>query len=285
MEGWRKLTTVEGEAQARIVASFLEGENISVQLKSHVPPSVWPVSVDGLAEVQIWVREDDLPRALEALEALHIRPSWEEAQEELLHELENLGIDDPAVLRALRAVPRHLFVPPHLLPHAYADTPLPIGEGQTVSQPYIVALSTQALELGPDDRVLEVGTGSGYQTAVLAELAKEVFTVERLAALSEEAQNRLASLGYRNVRFKVGDGTKGWPEEAPFEAILVTAGAPFLPPSLLAQLKEGGRMVIPVGDRTRQDLLLVRKVGGKVEERSLCPCTFVPLIGEEGWRD
>jgi protein-L-isoaspartate(D-aspartate) O-methyltransferase len=202
----------------------------------------------------------------------------------LVEELQALGISDPKVLAAMARVPRHLFVPPELRPYAYDDRPLPIGHGQTISQPYIVALSTQALALTPQDRVLEIGTGSGYQTAVLAELAGEVFTVERLPELSREAQRRLTALGYRNVKFKVGDGTKGWPEEAPFSAILVTAAAPQVPPSLVDQLAEGGRLVIPLGGRTSQDLWLLIKRKGRLEREYLCPCTFVPLIGEEGWR-
>lgn len=202
----------------------------------------------------------------------------------LVEELRALGIDDPRVLSAVARVPRHLFVPPELRPYAYEDRPLPIGHGQTISQPYIVALSTQALALEPGDRVLEIGTGSGYQTAVLAELAGEVFTVERVPELSRQAQRRLARLGYRNVRFKVGDGTKGWPEEAPFSAILVTAAAPQVPKSLVEQLEEGGRLVIPLGGRTSQDLWLLVKRKGRLEREYLCPCTFVPLIGEEGWQ-
>ena len=202
----------------------------------------------------------------------------------LVSQLRALGIRDERVLAAMGRVPRHLFVPPELLPYAYDDRPLPIGAGQTISQPYIVALSTQALEISPTDRVLEIGTGSGYQTAVLAELAGRVFTIERLPELSREAQLRLRELGYRNIKFRVGDGTKGWPEEAPFDAILVTAAAPKAPKSLLAQLAEGGRMVIPLGGRTNQDLWLLRKRAGRVVREHLCPCTFVPLIGEEGWR-
>lgn len=215
-----------------------------------------------------WPSEEDLTRA----------------RKELVAELRYKGIRDPRVLSAMEKVPRHLFVLPEYLPWAYDDRPLPIGLGQTISQPYIVALSTEALELSPEDKVLEIGTGSGYQTAILAELAKEVFTVERLAELSWEAQERLRRLGYRNVRFRVGDGTKGWPEEAPFPAILVTAAAPRVPPSLLEQLSEGGRLVIPVGGRFHQDLWLVRKKGGKPVYEHLCPVSFVPLIGEEGWR-
>lgn len=202
----------------------------------------------------------------------------------LVSALRRKGITDERVLAAMEKVPRHLFVLPEHLPVAYEDRPLPIGAGQTISQPYIVALSTQALALTPTDRVLEIGTGSGYQTAILAELAQEVYTVERIPELSAEAEERLRRLGYRNVRFRVGDGTKGWPEEAPFSKILVTAAAPRVPPSLLAQLQEGGRLVIPVGGRFDQDLWLVRREAGRPVYEHLCPVTFVPLIGEEGWR-
>ena len=206
------------------------------------------------------------------------------ARKALISELRALGIRDERVLAAMARVPRHVFVPPELLPFAYEDRPLPIGAGQTISQPYIVALSTQALELSPTDRVLEIGTGSGYQTAVLAELAGTVFTIERIPELSQLAQKRLLSLGYGNIRFRVGDGTKGWPEEAPFQAILVTAAAPTAPKSLVSQLAEGGRLVIPIGGRESQTLWLFRKRGRRVEREYLCPCSFVPLIGEEGWR-
>ncbi|GAB4306200.1 MAG: protein-L-isoaspartate(D-aspartate) O-methyltransferase [Candidatus Bipolaricaulota bacterium] len=205
------------------------------------------------------------------------------SREALLAELREEGIRDERVLAALARVPRHEFVPLHLVPHAYDDCPLPIGCGQTISQPYIVALSTEALALAPQDRVLEVGTGSGYQTAILAELAGTVYTVERVPELSRVAEQRLAALGYRNVRFRVGDGTKGWPDEAPFDAILVTAGAPRVPEGLIAQLAPHGRLVIPVGGRFNQELTLVRREEGRLVHRYLCPCTFVPLIGEEGW--
>jgi protein-L-isoaspartate(D-aspartate) O-methyltransferase len=197
--------------------------------------------------------------------------------------LRELGIHDDRVLAALCRVPRHRFVPPQLLPYAYEDRPLPIGHDQTISQPYIVALSTEALALTPTGRVLEIGTGSGYQTAVLAELAGAVYTVERLPELSTSAQERLGSLGYNNIRFRVGDGTRGWPDESPFDAILVTAGAPRVPEGLLAQLAPRGRLVIPVGGRFNQELLLVRRDGEHLVHERLCPCTFVPLIGEEGW--
>jgi len=215
-----------------------------------------------------WPTEEELTRARRALG----------------RELRKKGIRDERVLSAIGKVPRHLFVLPEHLPWAYDDRPLPIGLGQTISQPYIVALSTEALELSGEERVLEIGTGSGYQTAILAELAKEVFTVERLPELSWEAQERLRKLGYTNVWFRVGDGTKGWPEEAPFPAILVTAAAPKTPKSLFDQLFEFGRLVIPVGGRFHQELWLVRKEGGKPVYEYLCPVSFVPLIGEEGFR-
>lgn len=204
-------------------------------------------------------------------------------REALLHRLRELGIRDRRVLAALQHVPRDRFVPLSLLPHAYDDRPLPIGHDQTISQPYIVALSTQALALAPTDRVLEVGTGSGYQTAVLAELAGAVHTVERLPELSSSAQKRLRALGYSNIQFRVGDGTLGWPEESPFDGILITAGAPRVPERLLTQLAPRGRLVIPVGGRLNQVLFLVHRDGEHLVHEHLCPCTFVPLIGEEGW--
>lgn len=208
---------------------------------------------------------------------------WARSRGALLAELREQGIRDERVLAALASVPRHAFVPHQLLSRAYDDCPLPIGCGQTISQPYIVALSTEALALAATDRVLEVGTGSGYQTAILAELAGTVYTVERVPELSRAAEQRLGALGYANVRFRIGDGTKGWPEEAPFDAILVTAGAPRVPEGLLAQLAPQGRLVIPVGGRFNQQLILVRREGERLVDRRLCPCTFVPLIGEEGW--
>lgn len=210
-------------------------------------------------------------------------PEPDRAREALLRGLRELGIHDERVLAALRRVPRHRFVPSHLFPYAYEDRPLPIGRDQTISQPYIVALSTEALALTPTDRVLEVGTGSGYQTAVLAELAAAVYTVERIPELSVSAQEKLVALGYASIVFSVRDGTKGWPEEAPFDAILVTAAAPRVPPALLLQLAPGGRLVIPVGGRVSQELTLIREERGRFVHRRLCPCTFVPLIGEEGW--
>ena len=183
------------------------------------------------------------------------------------------------VQEAMARVPRHLFVPQALQPHAYENRPLPIGHEQTISQPYIVALMTDLLELGKQDRVLEVGTGSGYQAAVLGELVRSVYTIEIVAPLAAEARERLARLGYRNVEVRTGDGYKGWEEHAPFDAIMVTAGAPEVPPPLLRQLKPGGRMVIPVGPAERvQYLTLIEKLAdGSIRSREVLPVRFVPL--------
>ncbi len=194
------------------------------------------------------------------------------------------GIRDPRLLAAMRRVPRERFVPAELAALAYDDTPLPIDAGQTISQPYVVALMTEALELEPDDRVLEIGTGSGYAAAVLAELAREVYTIERHRVLADGARERLEALGYRNVQVRCGDGTLGWPEHAPFDAIVVTAGAPAVPASLREQLAVGGRLVIPVGSERVQKLLRVRRTGEAAwEEEDLGAVRFVPLIGAEGY--
>jgi protein-L-isoaspartate(D-aspartate) O-methyltransferase len=193
------------------------------------------------------------------------------------------GIHDPLVLKAMEKVPREAFVPEDLRESAYGDNPLPIGEGQTISQPYIVALMTEALELKGAEKVLEIGTGSGYQAAVLAEIAKEVYTMERVASLSEKAEQILGRLGYANIHFKVFNGTLGWPEHSPYDAIMVTAGAPEIPETLIEQLGEGGRLVIPVGDRLGQDLFKIRKKGGRTTTEDLGPVRFVNLVGEYGW--
>ncbi len=194
------------------------------------------------------------------------------------------GIRDPRVLEAMRRVPRHEFVPPHLRDHAYEDGPLPIGGGQTISQPYIVAYMTQALALRPDDVVLEIGTGSGYQTAILCELARQVYSLERRPELAERAREVLTRLGYRHVQLHVGDGTQGLPEFAPYDAILVTAAAPAIPAPLREQLAEGGRLVLPTGDRKQQILRRVRRQDGDhwtVED--LIAVVFVPLYGQHGF--
>jgi protein-L-isoaspartate(D-aspartate) O-methyltransferase len=191
------------------------------------------------------------------------------------------GIADSATLRAMRAVPRHLFVPQDLRALAYEDRPLPIGNDQTISQPYIVAFMTEQLRLTPRSRVLEVGTGSGYQAAVLAEIAAEVYTIEIVAPLADSATARLARLDYRRVHTRTGDGYLGWPQAAPFDAIIVTAAADSVPPPLVAQLRPGGRMVIPVGETGAvQWLMLIEKAAdGRTTTRSLLPVRFVPLTG------
>jgi protein-L-isoaspartate(D-aspartate) O-methyltransferase len=201
------------------------------------------------------------------------------------HQLERRGIRDPLVLEAMRSVPREAFVPPDLADEAYADGPLPIGEGQTISQPYIVALMVEALELRRGERVLEIGAGSGYAAAVLAEIAAEVYTVERHAPLAREARERLRALGYENVQLRVGDGSRGWPEHAPYDAIVVAAGAPEVPEALKEQLAVGGRLVIPVGQgRTLQELLRLRRLSETEYQREeLGGVRFVPLVGEQGW--
>ncbi|MEK7338444.1 MAG: protein-L-isoaspartate(D-aspartate) O-methyltransferase [candidate division NC10 bacterium] len=195
------------------------------------------------------------------------------------------GITDPRVLTAMGRVPRHRFVEEALAARAYGDYPLPIGEKQTISQPYMVALMTQALELVGGERVLEVGTGSGYQTAILAELATKVYSVERIRSLADRARAILEELGYYNVLIRVGDGTLGWREEAPFDAVLVTAAAPEVPAPLVEHLKPDGRLVIPVGGSTAQVLkCLVKEPDGLVRESELVGCVFVKLVGEQGWQ-
>jgi len=200
-------------------------------------------------------------------------------------QLRRRGITDGAVLAAMMGVPRHEFVPEELRSKAYEDLPLPIGGGQTISQPYIVAAMTAALRLQPSDRVLEIGTGCGYQAAVLSCLAKEVFTIERRAELASSASAGLARLGYANAHVHCGDGTLGLSELAPFDAILVAAAAPAVPKPLLAQLAEGGRMILPVGDAEHQELQLIEKHGDAFPTKMLEGCRFVPLVGYHGWQE
>jgi protein-L-isoaspartate(D-aspartate) O-methyltransferase len=195
------------------------------------------------------------------------------------------GVRDPRVLEAMLEVARERFVAPALVDRAYEDAPLGIGGGQTISQPYVVALMCEALGLVGSEKVLEVGTGSGYGAAVLGRLARDVYTIERVPDLAATAATRLAALGYVNVHVTEGDGTLGLPEQAPFEAIVVTAAGPHVPPDLLAQLGVGGRLVIPVGDADRQHLLRIDRIAGeRFHERNLGPVSFVPLVGEAGWR-
>ncbi len=198
-------------------------------------------------------------------------------------QLARRGIADARVLEAMRRVPRHLFVEEALRDRAYGDHPLPIGESQTISQPYIVALMTSLLALTGTEKVLEVGTGTGYQTAVLAELARRVCSVERLPALAARARSTLEGLGYRNVWIRVGNGALGWPDEAPFDRILVAAAAPRIPPPLFEQLAEAGRMVLPLGDAEGQTLTLVERVGGEMRTRPHGECLFVRLVGKYAW--
>jgi protein-L-isoaspartate(D-aspartate) O-methyltransferase len=193
------------------------------------------------------------------------------------------GISDQRLLAAMLEVPRHHFVPARSAALAYRDGPLPIGHGQTISQPYMVAIMTELLGLTGGERVLEVGTGSGYQTAILARLAREVVTVERLEDLTLQACESLSSLGFRNVNYHVGDGSVGYRHRAPYDRILVTAGAPAVPAALVNQLAEGGVLVAPVGSRFEQVLVRLRKEGGALREDRLTECVFVPLVGQQGW--
>jgi protein-L-isoaspartate(D-aspartate) O-methyltransferase len=202
----------------------------------------------------------------------------------LIGYLREIGVSDERVLAAIGAVPREMFVPASFRHQAYEDYPLEIGEGQTISQPSVVARITELAEVKAGDRVLEIGAGSGYQAAVLAQLARFVFTVERLPRLAESARARLAELGYRNVSVQVMDGTVGWRAQAPFDAIIVSAAAPSIPKALTDQLTEGGRLVIPIGELRRQELTLVVRRGARFEESTHGPATFVPLVGREGYQ-
>ncbi len=198
-------------------------------------------------------------------------------------QLASRDINDSKVLQAFREVPREIFVPEPVKEYAYQDSPLSIGRGQTISQPYIVALMTELLEAEAGDKILEVGTGSGYQAAILLNIGAKVYGVERYPNLAEQAKEKINSLGYP-LKMKIGDGTLGWPEFAPYDKIIVTAAAPKLPESLLEQLKVGGKLVIPVGSRFSQELTVVEKRGkDKFSSKLICGCVFVPLVGEQGW--
>ncbi len=199
-------------------------------------------------------------------------------------QLINRGIRSPSVLAAMRKVERHRFVPEHLRQEAYNDYPLPIGEGQTISQPYIVAFMSEALQLKSTDKVLEIGTGSGYQAAVLAEICREVYTIEIFESLGRRAKQTLQELGYRNIHIRIADGYAGWPEAAPFDAIIVTCSPRNIPKPLEDQLAEGGRMIIPVGEEHIQELVLVVKQNGKLKRQHRLPVRFVPMINKSGQR-
>ena len=213
------------------------------------------------------------------------KPDFALARKKMVQEqLVARGIKDKRVLDAMMKVPRHLFMEEGLWHQAYGDFPLPIGEGQTISQPYIVALMTEALQLTGDDKVLEIGTGSGYQAAILAELTTHIFSIERISSMASKARKTLDELGYANVLIRVSDGTLGWQEEAPFAGIIVTAGAPAIPPTLVEQLAKGGRLVIPVGNEYSQTLLKVVKEDKGYKEKDLGGVRFVKLIGDHGWK-
>jgi len=213
-----------------------------------------------------------------------MKDTYEKPRRQMVdHQIARRGIHDKRVLEAMRAVPRHEFVDPSQHAEAYADYPLPIGYGQTISQPYIVALMTELLEVLPEHHVLEIGGGSGYQAAVLSCLAARVTTVERIPQLAERARETLQRLGFSNVNVVTADGTLGWPVEAPFDRIIVTAAAPEMPKTLTEQLDDDGRMVIPVGGEVVQDLIIVKKSGGRLISEQSIGCRFVHLIGEQGW--
>jgi len=199
-------------------------------------------------------------------------------------QIESRGVTDERVLEAFRRVPRYRFVEDALVGQAYNDHPLPIGSGQTISQPFIVALMTEALELSGTESVLEIGTGSGYQTAILAELADHVYTIERIETLAKRSKRLLKELGYTNISLKINDGTQGWREHAPYDAIIVTAASPDVPNPLVDQLVDGGRLVIPVGGRISQELIKVTRHGNGTKRTHMGDCRFVKLIGEHGWK-
>lgn len=211
---------------------------------------------------------------------------YEKLREDMVEkQIISRGITDPKVLAAMLKVPRHLFVNDALMDQAYGDYPLPIGEQQTISQPYIVAEMTQALNLNGDERVLEIGTGSGYQAAIIAEIVYRVYTIERIHSLYVQTRALFDKLQYFNIVTKYSDGTIGWPAESPFDAIIVTAGAPVIPEILISQLAKGGRLVIPVGDQNTQELIKIYKDEKGIHQTTLGGCRFVKLIGEQGWNE
>lgn len=220
----------------------------------------------------------DLVKNMEGEGVVNSNPDYDQARRNMVeYQIKARGIKDKRVLAAMLKIPRHLFVPEEMKDMAYRDEPLPIGYGQTISQPYIVAYMTEALKLRPEDKVLEIGTGSGYQTAILAELVRDVYTIEIIPELSERAQETLKNLGYTNIEFLIGDGSKGWPEKAPFDAILVSAAPAEVPPALVEQLQINGRLVIPVGTDS-QELVLIKKTKKGLEKTRLIGVRFVPLI-------
>mgnify|MGYP003767378493 FL=1 len=220
----------------------------------------------------------DLVKNVEGEGVVNSNPDYEQARRNMVeYQIKARGIKDKRVLAAMLKVPRHLFVPEEMRDMAYRDEPLPIGYGQTISQPYIVAYMTEVLKLRPEDKVLEIGTGSGYQTAILAELVREVYTIEIIPELSQRAEETLKNLGYTNIEFLIGDGSKGWPEKAPFDAILVSAAPAEVPPALVDQLQVDGRLILPVGTDS-QELVLIKKTKKGLERTRLIGVRFVPLI-------
>jgi|TARA_B100000809_G_scaffold95675_1_gene94318 protein-L-isoaspartate(D-aspartate) O-methyltransferase len=204
---------------------------------------------------------------------------WKEKADQMVEkQIEKRGVKDPRVLKVMRDIPRHLFIPPHLEKIAYNDGPLPIGEGQTISQPYIVALMTELLELKGDEKILEIGTGSGYQAAVLSALASEVFSIEIVKNLVDSAAVRLDKLGYKNVTTRWGDGYKGWSDQAPFDGIIVTAAPDKIPQPLIDQLKTGGRLVVPVGTRHQELKVITKNEDGSIQSKNIIPVRFVPMV-------
>ena len=214
-----------------------------------------------------------------------VEPEFRGARLRLVEDIRAKGIRDLAVLRAFERVPRHQFVPTGIRHRAYEDTPLPIGNGQTISQPYIHAHYLELLRLKGNEKVLEIGTGTGYQTALLAQLVPQVFSIERIASLSDQARANLEKLGVNNVSLCVGDGTLGWAAYAPYDAILVSAGSPSVPKPLVDQLADGGRLLIPEGDLDTQHLMIYTRRGERIERREVAPVRFVPLIGSHGWEN
>lgn len=210
---------------------------------------------------------------------------FQKRQDMVMWQIERRGVRDERVLSAMRAVPRHEFIPADMQAHAYEDSPLPIGRGQTISQPYIVAFMTELLRLKGTEKVLEIGTGSGYQAAVLSMLASRVYSIERIPELAEKAKSKLEELGYLNVSVHAGDGTLGYPKDAPYDGILVTAAAPAAPQPLLDQLADGGRLVVPVGQGGMQSLQLWTRDGDKFDSSDILPVVFVLLRGEFGWKE
>ncbi|MFO7828410.1 MAG: protein-L-isoaspartate(D-aspartate) O-methyltransferase [Bacteroidales bacterium] len=223
--------------------------------------------------------------SVSAVSVVNFSDKYEKVRQRMVREqVVARGIKDQKVIQAMLNVPRHLFVPQTYERMAYEDRPVPIGEGQTISQPYIVALMTETLDLTEDMKVLEIGTGSGYQAAILAEIVKEVYTIEIIESLGSRAKQLLKDLKYQNIQFKIGDGYKGWSEYAPFDAIIVTCAPTDIPKPLKSQLKEGGRMIIPVGGSIVQELALLEKKGGKLKKKVVAPVRFVPMVRQDGNR-